>query len=63
MHGSLAALKMTAFALDQPVLYPTEKVFRVGLRFFRGSGIVAILKYEFLQSNLRCVLRLKASGN
>lgn len=45
--------------LDQPVLYPAEKVLRVSLGFFGSAGITAVLKHYFLQGNLDCILRLK----
>ena len=38
-----------------------EKVFGVGLGFFGGGWIVAVLKYDFLQRNLRRILWFEAA--
>jgi hypothetical protein len=40
-----------------------EKVFRVIPSFFGSGWIAAVFKYDFLQSNLSRILRLKASAD
>jgi hypothetical protein len=46
---------------NQPCFYVAEKVFGVGLGFFGGGWIVAVLKYDFLQRNLRRILWFEAA--
>src|ERR1700687_6046753 len=48
---------------DQPVFHAAKKVFRVDLGFLGGTGIVAVLERNFLQSNLSGVFRLETPGD